>query len=171
MNIGQTGIDLIKDFEGFRSEPPVQRICPYDRMAQRSASPWTAQRSAKKRARRCCVTLNSSNAACGFARCRSLRAIRCAGFVFFCCGSLSVSTLRKKILRRLRRRSERIPRWVFAAGRRLAGLVRRRRPREVCFYRGSEKRAGVEIRSYTKILVHMYQTDPCVKSSKNPVSH
>ena len=45
------------------------------------------------------------------------------------------------------------------------------RPREVCFYRGSQKRAGVGFWAKIDFLVHVYQTDPCVKSSKNPVSH
>ena len=42
-------------------------------------------------------------------------------------GSVSVSTLRKKLLRGdYEGAANKFPRWVFAVGRRLAGLVRRR---------------------------------------------
>ncbi len=49
-------------------------------------------------------------------------------------GSLSVSTLRKKVLRGdFEGAVDEFPRWVFAAGRRLAGLVRRREAERALF--------------------------------------
>ena len=49
-------------------------------------------------------------------------------------GSLSVSTLRKKVLRGdFEGAADEFPRWVFAAGRRLAGLVRRREAERALF--------------------------------------
>ena len=52
-------------------------------------------------------------------------------------GSLSVSTLRKKVLRRAYEgAADEFPRWVFAGGRRLAGLVRRREAERILFLSG-----------------------------------
>ena len=52
-------------------------------------------------------------------------------------GSLSVSTLRKKVLRGdYKGAANEFPRWVFAAGRRLAGLVRRRAAERSLFLLG-----------------------------------
>ena len=49
-------------------------------------------------------------------------------------GSLCVSTLRKKVLRGdFEGAADEFPRWVFAAGRRLAGLVRRREAERALF--------------------------------------
>ena len=49
-------------------------------------------------------------------------------------GSLSVSTLRKKLLRGdYEGAADEFPRWVFAGGRRLAGLVRRREAERILF--------------------------------------
>ena len=49
-------------------------------------------------------------------------------------GSLSVSTLRKKLLRGdYEGAADEFPRWVFVAGRRLAGLVRRREAERILF--------------------------------------
>lgn len=52
-------------------------------------------------------------------------------------GSLSVSTLRKKLLRGdYEGAADEFPRWVFAVGRRLAGLVRRREAERSLFLSG-----------------------------------
>ena len=52
-------------------------------------------------------------------------------------GSLSVSTLRKKVLRGdFQGAADEFPRWVFAAGRRLAGLVCRREAERTLFFSG-----------------------------------
>ena len=49
-------------------------------------------------------------------------------------GSKSVSTLRKKVLRGdFEGAADEFPRWVFAAGRRLAGLVRRQEAERALF--------------------------------------
>ena len=54
-------------------------------------------------------------------------------------GSLSVSTLRKKVLRGdFEGAADEFPRWVFAAGRRLAGLVRRREAERILFLRDGQ---------------------------------
>ena len=58
-------------------------------------------------------------------------------------GSLSVSTLRKKLLRGdYEGAANEFPRWVFAAGRRLAGLVRRREAERVLYNQGKKKKKG-----------------------------
>jgi len=52
-------------------------------------------------------------------------------------GSLSVSTLRRKLMREdYLGAADEFPRWVFAAGRRLAGLVRRREAERTLFILG-----------------------------------
>ena len=52
-------------------------------------------------------------------------------------GSNSVSTLRKKVLRGdYEGAANEFPRWVFAGGRRLAGLVRRREAERALFLSG-----------------------------------
>ena len=49
-------------------------------------------------------------------------------------GSVSVSTIRKKLLRGdYEGAANEFPRWVFAGGRRLAGLVRRREAERILF--------------------------------------
>ena len=54
-------------------------------------------------------------------------------------GSLSVSTLRKKLLRGdYEGAAGEFQRWVFAAGRRLAGLVRRREAERILFLRDGQ---------------------------------
>ena len=54
-------------------------------------------------------------------------------------GSLSVSTLRRKVLRGdYEGVADEFPRWVFAAGRRLAGLVRRREAERILFLRDGQ---------------------------------
>ena len=54
-------------------------------------------------------------------------------------GSLSVSTLRKKLLRGdYEGAANEFPRWVFAGGRRRAGLVRRREAERILFLRDGQ---------------------------------
>ena len=138
MNISQTGIDLIKDFEGFRSEPylcsaSVPTIGYGSTLGITLDSPAISQEEGEallakdlKRFERgvhrlCPVPLTQGqyDALVSFS---------------FNTGSLSVSTLRKKVLRGdYEGAANEFPRWVFAGGRRLAGLVRRREAERALF--------------------------------------
>ena len=54
-------------------------------------------------------------------------------------GALQSSTLRRKIMREdYEGAADEFPRWVFAAGRRLAGLVRRREAERILFLRDGQ---------------------------------
>ena len=138
MNISQTGIDLIKDFEGFRSEPylcsaSVPTIGYGSTLGITLDSPAISQeegeallakdlRRFERGVHRLCpvpLTQGQYDALVSFS---------------FNTGSLSVSTLRKKLLRGdYEGAANEFPRWVFAGGRRLAGLVRRREAERALF--------------------------------------
>ena len=138
MQISQTGIDLIKDFEGFRSKPylcsaKVATIGFGSTLGVTLESPPITieegeallskdlERFERGVHRLCPVALTQGqyDALVSFS---------------FNTGSLSVSTLRKKVLRGdFEGAADEFPRWVFAAGRRLAGLVRRREAERALF--------------------------------------
>ncbi|MEC8675818.1 MAG: lysozyme [Pseudomonadota bacterium] len=139
--LARVGIDLIKDFEGFRSEPYV-RAAGYWTIGWGSCTGITADSPPIKRVEgeellakdlvrferavpRLCPVPHSQgqyDALVSFS---------------FNTGSLSVSTLRKKVLRGdYEGAANEFPRWVFAAGRRLAGLVRRREAERALFLSG-----------------------------------
>jgi len=138
MQISQTGIDLIKDFEGFRSEPylcsakvatigfgstlGVTLESPPITIEEGEALLSKDLERFERGVRRLCpvaLTQGQYDALVSFS---------------FNTGSLSVSTLRKKVLRGdFEGAADEFPRWVFAAGRRLAGLVRRREAERALF--------------------------------------
>lgn len=138
MKISQVGIDLIKDFEGFRSEPYVcaggwwtqawgstkgiTKDTPPVTMAEGEEMLKRDLERFERGVNRLCpvpLTQGQYDALVSFS---------------FNTGSLSVSTLRKKLLRGdYEGAANEFPRWVFAGGRRLAGLVRRREAERVLF--------------------------------------
>ena len=138
MKISQTGIDLIKDFEGFRSEPyrcsanvPTIGFGSTHGVTMESTPITLAEGEAllkrdlvrfERAVHRLCpvpLTQGQYDALVSFS---------------FNTGSLSASTLRRKLMREdYIGAADEFPRWVFAAGRRLAGLVRRREAERVLF--------------------------------------
>lgn len=138
MKISQTGIDLIKDFEGFRSEP---YRCSADVPTIGFGSTLGITMESTP------ITLAEGEALLKRDLVRFERAVHRLVTVpltqgqydalvsfSFNTGSLSVSTLRRKLMREdYLGAADEFPRWVFAAGRRLAGLVRRRETERVLF--------------------------------------
>ena len=138
MKISQTGIDLIKDFEGFHAE---SYLCPAQIWTQGwgSTSGITADTPP--------ITMAEGEALLKRDLVRFERAVHrlcpvpltqgqydaLVSFSFNT-GSLSVSTLRRKLMREdYIGAADEFPRWVYAAGRRLAGLVRRREAERALF--------------------------------------
>ena len=140
MNISKTGIDLIKDSEGFRSEP---YICAagYWTIGWGSCTGITADsppitmaegeellvkdlvRFERAVPRLCPVPLSQGQYDALVSFSFNLGA-----------GALQSSTLRRKIMREdFEGAANEFPRWVFAGGRRLAGLVRRREAERALF--------------------------------------
>ena len=138
MKISQTGIDLIKDFEGFRSEPylcsaSVPTIGYGSTLGITLDSPAISQEEGEsllakdlerfeRGVHRLCpvpLTQGQYDALVSFS---------------FNTGSLSVSTLRRKIMREdYEGAADEFPRWVFAGGRCLAGHSRRREAKRSLF--------------------------------------
>jgi len=138
----ETGLELIKDFEGFQSEP---YLCPggywtigYGHVIHardRLRYPITREQ-AEQLLRK---DVRVAEAAVIRLITVSLSAGQCDALVSFTfnlgAGALQRSTLRRKLNRgEYEAVPEEFMRWVFAGGRRLAGLVRRRRA-EVARYR------------------------------------
>ena len=143
MNISQTGIDLIKDFEGFYAEsylspakfwtqgwgstagitadsPPITRAEGEELLAK------DLVRFERAVLRLCPVPLSQGH----------YDALVSFSFNLGS-GALQSSTLRRKIMREdYEGAADEFPRWVFAAGRRLAGLVRRRDAERSLFLSG-----------------------------------
>ena len=140
MKISQTGIDLIKDFEGFSAE---SYLCPSQVWTQGYGS--TAGITADTPS----ITLAEGEALLKRDLVRFERAVHrlCLvpltqgqydALVSFCfnlgAGALQSSTLRRKLMREdYLGAADEFPRWVFAAGRRLTGLVRRREAERTLF--------------------------------------
>ena len=140
MKISQTGIDLIKDFEGFRSEPylcsaSVATIGYGSTLGITLDSPAISQEEGEALLakdlerfergvhRLCPVPLSRGQ----------YDALVSFSFILGA-GALQSSTLRRKIMREdYEGAADEFPRWVFAAGRRLAGLVRRREAERALF--------------------------------------
>ena len=138
MKISQTGIDLIKDFEGFHAE---SYLCP----AQIGTQGWGSTSGIT--ADTPPITMAEGEALLKRDLVRFERAVHrlcpvpltqgqydaLVSFSFNT-GSLSVSTLRRKLMREdYIGAADEFPRWVYAAGRRLAGLVRRREAERALF--------------------------------------
>jgi len=140
MKISQTGIDLIKDFEGFRSEP--YRCSANVPTIGFGATLGITMESAP-------ITLAEGEALLKRDLVRFERAVHrlcpvpltqgqydaLVSFSFnLGSGALQSSTLRRKINREVYiAAADEFPRWVFAGGRRLAGLIRRREAERALF--------------------------------------
>ena len=140
MNISKIGIDLIKHFEGFRAE---SYLCPSQIWTQGFGS--TAGITADTPP----ITMAEGEALLKRDLVRFERAVHrlcpvpltqgqydaLVSFSFnLGSGALQSSTLRRKIMREdYLGAADEFPRWVYAAGRRLAGLVRRREAERALF--------------------------------------
>lgn len=142
MNTSQEGIDLIKSFEGFRSAP---YICPagvatygYGTTAgvTMNTPPITEDEAEALLARDLLRFERSVSRLCPV----SLTQGQFDALVSFSynlgSGALQSSTLRRRLLRGdYEGAADELLRWVWAGGRRLAGLVRRRAAERVLFIR------------------------------------
>lgn len=140
MKISQTGIDLIKDFEGFRPEP--YRCSANVPTIGFGSTLGVTMESAP-------ITLAEGEALLKRDLVRFERAVHrlcpvpltqgqydaLVSFSFnLGSGALQSSTLRRKLMREnYLGAADEFPRWVLAAGRRLAGLVRRREAERALF--------------------------------------
>ena len=140
MKTSQTGIDLIKDFEGFRPEPylcsaSVATIGYGSTLGITLDSPAISQEEGEA-----LLAKDLERFECGVHRLCPVPLSQgqydaLVSFSFILgAGALQSSTLRRKIMREdYEGAADEFPRWVFAAGRRLAGLVRRREAERALF--------------------------------------
>lgn len=142
MNTSQEGIDLIKSFEGFRSAP---YICPagvatygYGTTAgvTMNTPPITEDEAEALLARDLLRFERSVSRLCPVPLTQGQFDALVSFSYNLGSGALQSSTLRRRLLRGdYEGAADELLRWVWAGGRRLAGLVRRRAAERVLFIR------------------------------------